>query len=200
MSQPAHLSDERLAECFFNERCGESPDLALLEHLADCPSCGERYERVSTMLSDIREVADAETDAEFTPELLARQQQQILTRLEGVNRPARVLSFPAPEKPVEPREATRLTTRWIAGAAAAGLFIGFAVGGYVGPEPARSSAAATPPMSVQRAANQPAVMVGATVSDTTDDEQFLQELDLALTRSYARELQPFDALTPHVRE
>jgi hypothetical protein len=29
---------------------------------------------------------------------------------------------------------------------------------------------------------------------------FLQELEFALARPHTRELQPFDALTPHVRE
>ena len=203
MSQLAHLSDDRLAECYFNERCGEAPDLASLEHLADCPACGGRYDQISTMLADVREIAESETDAVFTADRLAHQRLQILARLESVHRAARVLSFPAREAPPEPRPNAGLTARWVAGAAAAGLFIGFAVGGYVGPERARTAATTTPEapaMSVQRAPNQPAVMVGATVPDTTDDAQFLQELDLALTRSYARELQPFDALTPHGRE
>ena len=33
-----------------------------------------------------------------------------------------------------------------------------------------------------------------------DDEAFLSELDVALERPQTRELQPFDAFTPHVRE
>lgn len=204
MSHMAHLSDDRLAECYINERCGESPDLASLEHLADCPACGERYQHLSTLLEEVRDVAETESNEVFTSDHLARQRQQIFTRLEGVHRAARVLSFPARDVANEPRAVAPLTMRWVAGAAAAGLFIGFAVGGYIGPERAFSRSAAgttstAPPMSVQRPANQPAVMVGSTVSES-DDERFLQELDLALTRSYARELQPFDALTPRARD
>ncbi len=36
--------------------------------------------------------------------------------------------------------------------------------------------------------------------DTFDDVKFMMELELALGRMHPRELQPFDALTPHVRE
>ena len=38
------------------------------------------------------------------------------------------------------------------------------------------------------------------VTDTFDDDVFLPELEFALARPHTRELQPFDALTPHVRE
>jgi len=33
-----------------------------------------------------------------------------------------------------------------------------------------------------------------------DDDAFLVELELALARQQPRELQPFDAMTPHVRD
>jgi hypothetical protein len=33
-----------------------------------------------------------------------------------------------------------------------------------------------------------------------DDAEFLSDLELALERPHTRELQAFDALTPHVRE
>ena len=35
---------------------------------------------------------------------------------------------------------------------------------------------------------------------TADDDAFLSDLEMALERPRTRELQPFDALTPHVRE
>ena len=35
---------------------------------------------------------------------------------------------------------------------------------------------------------------------TADDAAFLSDLELALERPHTRELQAFDALTPHVRE
>ena len=48
----------------------------------------------------------------------------------------------------------------------------------------------------------PAVLVNAPapVIDAFDDDVFLRELEFALERPHTQELQPFDALTPHVRE
>ncbi len=53
-----------------------------------------------------------------------------------------------------------------------------------------------------RATPAPAARVAnpVPVTDTFDDDVFLQELEFALARPHTRELQPFDALTPHVRE
>ena len=36
--------------------------------------------------------------------------------------------------------------------------------------------------------------------DARDDDEFLMELELALARPHTRELQPFDAMTPHVQD
>jgi hypothetical protein len=36
--------------------------------------------------------------------------------------------------------------------------------------------------------------------DSIDDDAFLMQLEFALERPHTQELQPFDALTPHVRE
>jgi hypothetical protein len=44
------------------------------------------------------------------------------------------------------------------------------------------------------------VTTPATDADPLDDEAFLLELEFALARPHTHELQPFDALTPHVRE
>jgi len=35
---------------------------------------------------------------------------------------------------------------------------------------------------------------------TADEDAFLSDLEVALARPRTRELQPFDALTPHVRD
>jgi hypothetical protein len=87
-------------------------------------------------------------------------------------------------------------------AAAAGLFVGIAVGASyewdsrgpiaryattrepAEPRPARAAASARP----------------ALVSDHAADDAFLSELELALDRPRTRELMAFDAFTPHVRE
>ena len=57
--------------------------------------------------------------------------------------------------------------------------------------------------SAARLAPSPAVLVNTPASvatDSIDDDAFLMQLEFALERPHTQELQPFDALTPHVRE
>jgi hypothetical protein len=46
----------------------------------------------------------------------------------------------------------------------------------------------------------PVVTRGSGAADIAADEAFLSDLEVALERPHTRELQAFDALTPHVRE
>ena len=84
--------------------------------------------------------------------------------------------------------------RWIAAAAAAGLFVGVAVGaGYrygSHPRGIEQTLARTAPVS-PRSLNP---------SQSSADDAFLSDLEVALERPHTRELVAFDALTPHVRE
>src|SRR4051794_41208053 len=84
---------------------------------------------MAAFMDQTRADADAETDDAFPAERLRVQQQQILRRLEHVHRSARVITFPSREVSAGSRTVAHLTPRWLAGAAAAGLFIGVAVGG-----------------------------------------------------------------------
>jgi len=199
-----HLKDDHLFECYLAARTGEELDPRAAEHLADCGECVDRYDEVVAFMNTTRQEADAETDTEFTAERLLVQQQQILRRLEHVHRSARVITFPGRDTLSGSRSAGRLTPRWLAAAAAAGLFIGVAVGGYFAPERFHRSVAqvvADRPMAVQqRPAAPAAVRVNAAQEDPPDDDAFLIELELALARPHTRELQSFDAMTPHVRD
>ena len=200
-----HVKDSRLFASYVDERAGEPLDPRVVDHLATCAECAGRFQEMAAMMNELRESADAEADAVFSPARLEDQRQQILRRLEQVNRPARVISFPGRDAPADARHAGLMAPRWVAAAAAAGLFIGFAVGGYLGPERlrrARSSSftqSAPPAMSVQRVSSTPAIRVGTTQPEPADDDAFLIELETALVR-HARELQPFDAMTPYVSD
>ena len=66
-------------------------------------------------------VTTAEADAAFSDERLAKQRARILQRLEQEGRPGRVITFPAAHTQRPPLRA-RPGMRWVAGAAAAGLF------------------------------------------------------------------------------
>ena len=198
-----HLKDDHLFECYLATRTGEELDPRAAEHLADCDQCVARYDEVVAFMDTTRQAADAETDAEFTAERLLVQQQQILRRLEHVHRSARVITFPGRDTLSGSRTVGRLTPRWLAAAAAAGLFIGVAVGGYFAPERFHRSVArqvAERPMTVQQRPAAPAAVRVNTALEDPDDDAFLMELELALARPHTRELQPFDAMTPHVRD
>ena len=199
-----HLRDEHLFDYYLSARAGEELDPRAAEHLADCDDCVARYDEFVAFMDATRTEAEAETDEAFPADRLRLQQQQILRRLEHVHRSARVITFPGREIASGSRSVVRVTPRWIAGAAAAGLFIGVAVGGYLGPERfhrAAPQAAVERPMSVQpRPAAPAAVRVNSAADDSPDDDAFLMELELALARPHTRELQPFDAMTPHVRD
>ena len=201
MKHAAHLKDDRLVECYFATRTGDLPDPRDAEHLADCPECTDRYAELTAFMGGLREDAEAEADELFPAERLEAQQARILHRISRFQRSARVISFPARDVAVASTPAARVPPRWLAAAAAAGLFIGVAVGGFIGPAGLRPS---TPPMQVgssvePRPQAAPAMRV-AVPAEPRDDDAFLMQLEVSLERPHLRELQPFDAITPHVRE
>ena len=218
MFRARHPHDDRLFENYMTARHGETVDPLVAEHLADCSACAARYAEMSHFMDDIASEATAEADAAFPPEHLRAQQQHILRRIEHVARPARVISFPGhqPAERLQPA-SPHIPSRWIAGAAAAGLFIGVAMGASIGwqrqaREDAPPLAAATPkaPARLNPAtAGATGVSTDATGvtlapetlnSDHQGDDAFLSDLEVVLERTQTRELRAIDALTPHVRE
>lgn len=190
-----HVREERLLDSCLAARRGEQLDPPVAEHLADCAACRARYEELVQVMDLLREEGEAEADAIFTPERLRQQHLHIARRIEHVGRAARVISFPGG---LVRRTMTASTTptapRWVAAAAAAGLFIGVALGasyewgargGYTLPGDMRIAPVATR---------------GTSPGEVAADDAFLSELEVALERPHTRELRAFDALTPHVRE
>jgi hypothetical protein len=199
IARARHLHDDTLVDCYVTQRQGDALDPPVAEHLADCPSCTARYAALTQFLDTLRAEGDAEADAMFPPERLRAQQQMIARRLEGIARPARVISFPRQlVRRTISASTSRMAPRWVAATAAAGLFVGVALGaGYEWGAHARSVrqslAAAARPARVA-----PVTVHGASTPDLADDA-FLSELETALERPHTRELQAFDAFTPHVR-
>jgi hypothetical protein len=189
-----HPTDDSIFEACLAARHGESPSKHVTQHLADCAACAARYDELTGMLDMLRAEGELEADAIFTPERLRHQQQQIARRIEHAGRSARVITFPG--RFVGRSNAAHASTtgpRWVAAAAAAGLFIGVALG-------------ASYPWGGGRHANRidarftPVATRGTEPGDVAADDAFLSELELALERPHTRELVAFDALTPHVRE
>jgi hypothetical protein len=199
-----HLQDERLYECYYAERRGDVLDPPTAEHLSDCDACRLRFDELSTFMGSLRHDADAELDAAFPPERLRAQQQEIARRLEHVGRAARVISFPGRLAVRQPGTSTvRLATRWIAAAAAAGLFVGVAAGtafnfsGRLNFSP--STRLINGPTTRARGSSN-AAWTPASVPASPSDDAFMSDLESALDRPHTSELVVFDALTPHVRE
>jgi hypothetical protein len=97
----------------------------------------------------------------------------------------------------------RTAPRWIAAAAAAGIFIGVALGASYEWNPLLHSArqqmarGADPSRPTRLA---PVATRGSSPADVAEDDAFLSDLEVALERPHTRELLAFDAFTPHVRE
>jgi hypothetical protein len=131
------------------------------------------------------------------------QQQQIAKRVAHIGRPARVISFPGQfVHRTLTATTSRTAPRWIAAAAAAGLFIGVALGasyewnGFV--RSARQSLGRADTSRPSRLT--PVATRGNHPADVAADDAFLSDLEVALERPHTRELLAFDAFTPHVRE
>jgi len=214
ISRAHHLQEERLFECYLAERSGDAIDPPLAEHLADCASCATRYAELAGLMTVLRDEGEAEADALFTADRLRAQQQQIARRIEHVGRPARVISFPGQfVRRTIHASTSRSAPRWMAAAAAAGLFIGVALGASYEASYERVSHARTPLGSsaaqrhvardvdpVHSSHLTPIATRGSSTADIAADDAFLSDLEVALERPHTSELQAFDALTPHVRE
>ena len=195
-----HLHDERLFDCYLAIRGGETLDPPVAEHLTDCDECGQRYAGVTRFMESVRLDAAEESDAVFTPEHLRVQQQQIARKLEHIGFPARVISFPGRTGFHRIGSSTpRPARRWIAAAAAAGLFIGVGTGLLLDWEraPGRRSSTVVARQTVLTA---PVGRAELAADANEDDRAFLSEIELAGDRPRIRELSAVDALTPHVRE
>ncbi len=112
-----HLSESALVEVWSS---GVRP-----VHLDRCDICAERALEVSHWLEDVKDLGRTDADAIFTDERLTAQRGQILQRLEQLDRPTKVISFPARKSRVsEAGEGRRVSPAWLAAAAAAGLTVG----------------------------------------------------------------------------
>ena len=201
MNHRAHLAEEQLFDCYLAERNGEIVDPPAAEHLADCEPCAARYSDLARFMDGLTEEAVLGADAVFTPERLRAQQQQIARRLERLRQPARIISFPSQlVRRTMTASRSHATPRWVAGAAAAGLFVGVAVGASYQRGSHIRSVEQT--LARQAATNRlaPVAARGGSPAQIAADVAFLSDLEVALERPHTRELVAFDALTPHVRE
>lgn len=175
-----HLSEAALVEVW---NTGVHP-----AHLDRCDICAERALEISHWLEDVKELGRTDADAIFTGERLNAQRGQILSRLEQLDRPAKVISFPARKTRVaDAAENRRVSPAWLAAAAAAGLAVGV-IGvefGHTlgfGSNPTEMAATSTPPQA-------PDLTTGADASAIYDD---------SLARTELGSLSAMDEMTPRL--
>jgi hypothetical protein len=197
-----HLTDDAFAEFWSVEATTGQP--VADAHLADCAQCRARYAEFNGWLDRIQDEAIAEADEAFPPERLAAQQAQIMRRLEGLERPARVIAFPRFARPVSSTQGH--AQRWVAAAAAAGLVIGLVAGQLFdvrhilssSPNPtAAQTARLTTPAPVSSGT---ATVVPASMSTTVSDETLFFGGDPARATGRLSMLQAIDDITPRARD
>lgn len=134
-----HLSEQALTEALLT---GERP-----AHLDRCDLCAERAVELGRWLDDVRRLGHEAADAVFPSERLQAQQAQILRRLEQVDQPARVISFPIQARPAAfDASRRRMSPAWMAAAVAASLVVGVIGGRWSAQlEQTSTAQALTPP-------------------------------------------------------
>jgi hypothetical protein len=197
LSLNRHLDDTALAGMWTDSTL-DGGERRAHPHLDACAACRSRYAALDAWLQEVGAVARAEADDVFPADRLAAQQNQIMRRLEALERPARVIVFP---KHLHAAAGDRGARRWIAAAAAAGLVVGIAAGQLLDLRdalggPTRQFAEQRPAEAVPTVANiQPAV-----VTSLQSDEAFLSELEDASLSPRVPELAALDAFTPRLRD
>jgi hypothetical protein len=186
----SHLDDRAFARLWTSG--GRHP------HLESCATCQARYAEFDRWVLGIGEELRTEADrAMSSPERLAAQQAQIARRLEGLERPARVIAFPKAARAVI--SGNSHVRRWVTAAAAAGLIAGIGLGQILDLrhsfDPRR-----TAPETVTHVGN---VAGGRTeirkIAVSARDDEFLSDAE-AFARPRVAALVPLEDLTPHARD
>lgn len=190
-----HLSQERLLELTMRTLAPGNAlaDAVADDHLSACEMCRVRATELAQMLDDVTGVANAQADAEFTDDRLARQQARILQRIEQDGRPARLIAFPAGQPQAPSLVRARPASRWVAAAAVAGLVVGLLTGQLL---PVGQSASPAPRMVSNESESGMALRA---VSTSLSDDEFLGEVEAAGSLGPPA-LRPLDALTPRAWE
>jgi hypothetical protein len=155
------------------------------EHLSD-----------DQLAQHVTDVLNAEADAAFPDERLARQHARILQRVDQEGRPGRVIAFPSSQRrmPASLLQGSS-TTRWVAAAAALAFIAGVAAGQRL-PTDFRFKPASQMAVSRPLPSSEP---TGTTLRASSplvpSDDEFLGELEIA-AQSRPAVLQHLDALTP----
>lgn len=202
-----HLREQHLAAAALHLLNGEAPALKVSAeaHLHRCERCAARLEELREVLAGERNAAVEAADAVFSDDRLATQRRGILGRLERRQRGARVLPFPViAEEPASRRD--RPAMRWLAAAAAAGLFVGLAASPIVFPDVKRfprtslGAARQAPPADKWWLPSVAGTKASKPAITLETDELFLSDMETALNKRRIPALRALDDLTPRTHE
>ena len=190
-----HLTDRELVRVLVKAD-GGSPSAAGDAHLADCARCAARMRSLQAGLDRITLAAEAACDDALPAWRLVQQRRRIMRRIQraaGRQGSARILRFPTP--PLHAVAGAHPIRRWLSLAAAAGFLLAVGIGQVV--DGRRQPTA--DPRSAAVAPSQPTIGPPAGSPQAVADEQFMRELEEALTSSRVTPLVALDEMTPRVR-
>ncbi len=172
----------------------KAADEGVVRHVDGCAMCSGRYASLCRDLDGAGQAALDAADEAFSAERLLRQRERILRRLDTAG--SRILSFPAAETGMRRGGAARARWGWVAAAAAAGLLIGVVFGQmlHVQDESVQVARAVrqTPRIGAAAPGVEPAALA-------ISGEDFLSEVDLALSSPRTPELDAIDAMTLRIQ-
>ena len=191
-----HLADRELVRTLVGADGGNPAEANA--HLAACSRCAARARALQEGLDRVAATARAAFDDAVPAWRLARQRRRIMRRIQrAAGRPgtARILRFPIVGAPAAAGAGP--LRRRLSLAAAAGLFVAVGIGQVID---GRRQTAPGPSPTAAVAPSRPQVERPGTQPQTVADEQFMRELEEALTSSRVTPLLALDEMTPRVRD
>jgi len=179
-----HLSDDRLIELSLDGSDGTSD-----AHLAECVTCESRRAALASLLDASALTLNAEADAAFPPERLARQHARIMLRIDQEGRPARVIAFPTAHASTV-RVYRRPTRRWAAAGAVAAAFVVGILAGHLTQNPTTDAPATH--LAMRATDTRAPIHVAASLSD----DELLGQIEAAVGSTGPASLRALDAVTP----
>ncbi len=195
-----HPADDRLIAVYFgDEETTDADRRTVRQHLLGCETCTWRYTELTAPLERLRRDAASEADEVFTSARLDAQCTKILDRLEDRAPSSRVVPFPNMAPRMGRPAIHRPSMRWVAAAAAAGLFFGVMGGRML--DVSRPRAVAPVARTAKMTATTPRLVSArpAEAESGAADDAMITEIELAVRSQRIPALEALDQMTPHIR-
>lgn len=175
-------------------------------HLDRCETCASRATAIGRWLDELTLAGQTATDGIFTAERRQTQQAQILRRLEQLDAPSRVLSFPSITAVTGTLDGARrrVAPAWVGVAAAAGVLVGV-IGGqlphWMSPDViAPTEATTAEPVAAPGEDDAANALAANSAEMAAEWEAAFAWGDRDFFRPQVESLEPFDALTPSAQD